>query len=242
MNLIIDVGNSQVKVAVFKQDELVSVETMQVDALLNHVKKKFKKDDTIDQIMVSSVGNLPVSAIESLKKYAPVMMLTRSLKLPFKNDYGSPDTLGVDRIALIASASTKYPKQNCLVIDAGSCITYDFINQEGHYKGGAIAPGLKMRFKAMHAFTEGLPLVDSFELKDFIGTNTQECMISGAINGSVQEIDAVISQYQKKFKDLTVILTGGDSHFLSKRLKSSIFAHPNFLLKGVNCILELNKH
>lgn len=242
MNLIIDVGNSQIKVAVFKQDELVSVAVKQVDALLDHVQNIFKKHSNIGHIMVSSVAHLPNSVIESLEKYAPVMMLSNTLKVPFKNDYASPETLGVDRIALVASAFSEYPDQNCLVIDAGSCITYDFIDQNGHYKGGAISPGLMMRFKAMHTFTAGLPLIDSIEFGDFIGTNTRECMISGVVNGSLNEIDAVISQYQKKFKDLTVILTGGDSHFLSKRLKSSIFAHPNILLRGVNCILELNKH
>ena len=242
MNLIIDVGNSQIKVAVFKQDELVSDAVMQVDTLLDEVQEIFKNFSSITHIMVSSVGYLPNSVIKSLQLFAPVMLLSNTLKLPFENHYGTPETLGVDRMALIASAYTSYPNKNCLVIDAGSCITYDFINQEGQYKGGAISPGLKMRFKAMHTFTAGLPLVDSFELGDFIGTNTQECMISGVVNGSINEIDAVIGQYQKKFKDLTVILTGGDSHFLSKRLKSSIFAHPNLLLKGINCILELNKH
>lgn len=242
MNLIIDVGNSQIKVAVFKQDELVSVAVKQVDALLDHVQKIFKKHSGIGHIMVSSVGHLPNSVIESLEKSAPVMMLSNTLMVPFINDYASPESLGVDRIALVASAFSAYPNQNCLVIDAGSCITYDFIDQNGHYKGGAISPGLMMRFKAMHTFTADLPLIDSFEFGNFIGTNTQECMISGVVNGSLNEIDAVISQYQKKFKDLTVILTGGDSHFLSKRLKSSIFAHPNILLRGVNCILELNKH
>ena len=99
-----------------------------------------------------------------------------------------------------------------------------------------------MRYKAMHAFTAKLPLIDSFELENFIGNSTETCMISGVINGTVNEIEATILQYQRKFKDLTVILTGGDSHFLSKRLKSSIFAHPNFLMEGVNYILELNKH
>ncbi|WP_417363403.1 type III pantothenate kinase [Galbibacter sp.] len=242
MNLIIDVGNSQIKVAVFKGDELLSEAVMQADTLLRQVQNFLKKFNSIGHIMVSSVGHLPISVIKSLEVYAPVIMLSNTLRLPFKNDYGTPETLGVDRIALIASAYTIYPNKNCLVIDAGSCITYDFIDQEGHYKGGAIAPGLKMRFKAMHTFTAGLPLVDSFELRDFIGTNTQECMISGVVNGSINEIDAVIGQYQNKFKDLTVILTGGDSHFLSKRLKSSIFAHPNLLLRGINCILELNKH
>src|SRR5690606_3263663 len=187
MNLIIDVGNSQIKVAVFKEDELVDVAVMQVDALLDHVKNIFKKYDDIGHIMVSSVANLPNTVIESLKQRAPVMMLSRTLKLPFKNDYASPETLGVDRIALIASAFSIYPNTNCLVIDAGSCITYDFIDNQGHYKGGAISPGLKMRFKAMHTFTAGLPLVDSFELRDFIGTNTQECMISGVVNGSTNE-------------------------------------------------------
>lgn len=242
MNLIIDVGNSQIKVAVFKEDELVSVAVVSVESLLDHVRNIFKKHSDIGHIMVSSVGHLPNSVIESLEECAPVMKLSNTLKVPFKNDYGSPETLGVDRIALVASAITNYPGKDCLIVDAGTCITYDFIDQDGSYKGGAISPGLKMRFKAMHAFTAGLPLIDSFDFTDFIGTTTQECMISGVVNGSLNEIDAVIGQYQKKFKDLTVILTGGDSHFLSKRLKSSIFAHPNLLLRGVNCILELNKH
>ncbi len=242
MNIIIDVGNSQIKVAVFKEDELLKVDVMQIDTLLDHVSEIFKIHSEITHIMISSVGDFPNSVVEALHVFAPVLQLNHQMKIPFKNEYSTPETLGVDRIALIASAYHHYPNKNCLVIDAGSCFTYDFIDKEGHYKGGAIAPGLRMRFKAMHTFTAGLPMINLMDFKDFIGTNTQDCMISGVVNGSLNEIDAVIAQYQYRFKDLTVILTGGDSHFLSKRLKSSIFAHPNLLLKGINYILELNKH
>src|SRR5699024_5093585 len=136
MNLIIDVGNSQIKVAVFMQDELLSVEVRQLDTVLEYVEKIFERHDDIDHIMMSSVGNLPNSVIEFLENYASVLILSNRLNLPFINAYATPTTLGVDRIALVAAAFSNYPDKNCLIIDAGSCITYDFIDQEGYYKGG----------------------------------------------------------------------------------------------------------
>ncbi|WP_335967334.1 type III pantothenate kinase [Galbibacter sp. PAP.153] len=242
MNLIIDVGNSFVKIAVFKEDRLLVVEKSSEGTFINKISKLFQSYPSVKQIMVSSVGKLSHLQTKALSVFAPVSVLGANTKVPFKNAYATPNTLGMDRIALIAAAYYKYKGENCLVIDAGSCITYDFIDKKGVYHGGAIAPGLHMRLKAMHTFTANLPLIDSLEFIDFIGNSTKGCMISGAVNGSVNEIEATILQYQERFKDLTVILTGGDSHFLSKRLKSSIFAHPNFLLEGINYILELNKH
>ncbi|MEJ4088608.1 type III pantothenate kinase [Galbibacter orientalis] len=242
MNLIIDVGNSFIKVAVFKADKVIEVAQTVESDFLKKISNIFENHPSIAKIMVSSVGKLSDAYIEGLSVFAPVLILNKNSKLPFKNEYATPNTLGVDRIALVAAAFYAYPQKNCLVIDAGTCITYDFLDEKGVYKGGAISPGIRMRYKSMHAFTAKLPLIDSFELENFIGNSTETCMISGVINGTVNEIEATILQYQRKFKDLTVILTGGDSHFLSKRLKSSIFAHPNFLMEGVNYILELNKH
>lgn len=242
MNLIVDVGNSFIKVAVFKADKVIEVAQTAESDFLKKISNIFENHPSIAKIMVSSVGKLSDAYIEGLSVFAPVLILNKNSKLPFKNEYATPKTLGVDRIALVAAAFYTYPQKNCLIIDAGTCITYDFLDEKGVYKGGAISPGIRMRYKAMHAFTAKLPLIDSFELENFIGNSTETCMISGVINGTISEIEATILQYQRKFKDLTVILTGGDSHFLSKRLKSSIFAHPNFLMEGVNYILELNKH
>jgi type III pantothenate kinase len=142
---------------------------------------------------------------------------------------------------LVSAASKLYPSQNVLVIDAGTCITFDIINSENEYLGGAISPGLQMRYQAMNTFTENLPLLEPEEDVDLVGNTTIKSMQSGVIFGITSEIDGVISMYNSQFKDLTIILTGGDSQFLCKRLKNSIFANSNFLLQGLNYILEFNK-
>ena len=167
--------------------------------------------------------------------------MSNKSKIPFKNKYTTPNTLGVDRIAVATAAFYTNPRRNTLVIDAGTCITYDIINAHGEYLGGAISPGLSMRYSAMHNQTDGLPLLQIEELTDFIGTSTKGSMHSGVINGTIQEVDGVIKQYEEHFKDLTVILTGGDAHFFAKRLKNSIFANSKFLLEGLNYLLEYNK-
>ena len=131
---------------------------------------------------------------------------------------------------------------NTLVIDAGTCITYDMVNGYGEYLGGAISPGLHMRYEALHNQTSKLPLLTSEEPIDIIGNSTESSIHSGVVNGISAEIDGVIDQYKMRFKDLTVILTGGDAQFLSKRLKNTIFADSKFLLRGLNYLLEYNKH
>ena len=241
MNLIIDVGNSFVKLAVFKGSSLLTVDRVRADEFLAAVEKKFTTYPDIRDTIVSSVGKLDEKDLLALQVFAPVHILTHQSKIPFDNQYSTPHTLGVDRLALVTAAYSRYSMTNCLVIDAGTCITYDLITDQGVYLGGGISPGIDMRFKAMHHFTRKLPMIEHRDFDGLIGDSTETSMISGVMNGVVNEMEGVITDYSEKFKLLTVILTGGDSLFLSKRLKSTIFAHSNFLLEGLNYILELNK-
>lgn len=240
MNLIVDVGNSYVKFAVFQQGKLIHKFVSE----LKDFNKTYKivRDDfsNIEKVIVSSVGKLVASQIEIIKKQDNVLVLDSNVKLPFKNLYKTPKTLGVDRIALVSASVNHFPNTNVLIIDAGTCITYDFITSENQYFGGAISPGIRLRYQSLHNLTANLPLLDSEIPKRLIGTSTSEAIHSGVINGVLKEIDGIIEEYQKKYSDLTVILTGGDTNFLSNQLKNSIFANSNFLLEGLNFILEFN--
>ena len=238
-NLIVDAGNSRVKVFVFEEDSVLESSIV----LENEFEKKIKKifsEHNIFKIILSSVGPLTTKIVKILQDFNDILVLSHSTKVPFINKYLTPTTLGVDRIALVSAATNVYPDKHVLVIDAGTCITYDFKNSKNEYLGGAISPGLKMRFKALNQFTEKLPLLEASEEVNLIGNNTNNSILSGVINGMVSEIDGVIDKYKWEFGDLTVVLTGGDTYFLSKRLKNSIFANPNFLQEGLNSILIYN--
>ena len=239
MNLAIDVGNTRVKIAVFEKDKLVELFVFQKTKILSEIKEILKKHEISVGIM-SNVASISDSKFKKLKDLVHIQVISSFTEVPFKNLYKTPKTLGVDRIALVAGAVSQFSGHNILVIDAGTCITFDFVNSEGEYLGGAISPGLKMRFNSLNYFTANLPLLEIDELTDFIGKNTKESINSGVINGAIQEIDGVINQYKKKFLDLTVVLTGGDTNFLAKQLKSSIFANQNLLLQGLNRILIHN--
>jgi type III pantothenate kinase len=239
MNLAIDVGNTRVKIAVFEKDKLVELFVFNKTKILSEIKDILKKHEISTGIM-SNVASISDSKLKKIKNLVQIHIISSLTEVPFKNLYKTPETLGVDRIALVAGAVTQFSGHNVLVIDAGTCITFDFVNSEGKYIGGAISPGLKMRFNSLNHFTANLPLLEKDDLIDFIGKNTKESMNSGVINGVIQEIDGVINQYKKKFLDLTVVLTGGDTNFLAKQLKSSIFANQNLLLHGLNKILILN--
>jgi type III pantothenate kinase len=241
MNLIIDVGNTRVKAAVYKEDTLIELYVFKKSILVSKVREINKKHAVLSAIM-SSVALITDKKVEKLQSILPFLLLNASTKVPFINLYQTPKTLGVDRIALMTSAVKLYPNKNVLVIDAGTCITFDFINDKKEYFGGAISPGIKMRYRSLHTFTSKLPLLEKKQVHNFIGNNTTESIDSGVVNGVCQEIDGVISQYKKKYSLLTVVLTGGDSIFLAKQLKSSIFANQNFLLQGLNEILIFNRN
>ncbi|APG65171.1 pantothenate kinase [Tenacibaculum todarodis] len=239
MYLIIDVGNTRIKAAVYQNDSLLELVVFDKKRIISEIKKIVKKY-TIFKGIISSVATISKFKMDKLKDVLPIVELSHQTKVPFKNNYKTPKTLGVDRIALVSAAVQQFPKENTLIIDAGTCITFDFVTKEGKYLGGAISPGIKMRYKALNTFTSKLPLLENKEIENFIGDSTDTSIHSGIVNGVCNELDGVINQYKKQFNDLTVVLTGGDTNFLAKQLKSSIFATPNFVLEGLHTILIYN--
>lgn len=242
MNLIIDVGNTFVKLAIFKSDKLVFKTVVELANTIDEIQNLKKDFPKLKTGIVSSVGKLKKSQIASIKKEIDVLQLDHKTKVPFKNSYDTPKTLGIDRIALVSASVYHYPENNVLIIDAGTCITYDFITDKNEYLGGAISPGIRMRYKSLHNLTANLPLLETMTPENILGTSTETSIHSGVVNGVVNEMDGCIKYYKEKYPDLTVILTGGDANFLSEQLKSSIFANSNFLLEGLNYILKFNSN
>ncbi|WP_120199607.1 type III pantothenate kinase [Ichthyenterobacterium magnum] len=242
MNLIIDAGNTFVKFAVFQQHTIVAKKSVILDEFLKTYKKVLKKYTDIERCIISSVGSLGKKEVDAVKNDLDVLMLDYKTQLPFKNVYSTPKTLGVDRMALVSASVDQFPNNNVLIIDAGTCITYDFITSKNEYLGGAISPGIRLRYKSLHNLTANLPLLDTEEPENIVGNSTHKSIHSGVINGVLKEIDGNIDEYKEKYSDLTVILTGGDTKFLSNQLKNSIFANSNFLLEGLNFILEFNSN
>ncbi len=240
MNLVIDIGNTFAKVAVFQGDLLLEVEKTTAEKLFSVVEKKIEKF-LVTHSVLFSVSQKTDAVVALLSQKTIFIQMSNQLTFPFVNTYATPNTLGQDRVALIAAAAYQYPNQNVLVIDAGTCVTYDLLTANGAYLGGAISPGLQMRFKALHTFTAKLPVIEVKDIDYLIGDSTESSILSGVINGLVYEVDGFVSEYSTEYKDLTVILTGGDALFLSKRFKNGIFANSNFLLEGLNVILEHNK-
>lgn len=239
MNLIIDIGNTQVKAAVFESNNILEQDAFDENVFLEKIENILKKH-RIERCILSSVKEMNQDYIENLRRIPFFLELKATTKVPFENLYGTPNTLGLDRIALVAAASSKYPLKNVLVIDAGTCITFDFINKSNQYLGGGISPGIGIRYKSLNHYTSKLPELEKTDDYQLIGKSTSLSIHSGIINGVLNEINGVISQYEGKFHDLTVVLTGGDTNFLSKQLKNSIFANQNFLLYGLNQILTFN--
>ncbi|HEY9047008.1 MAG TPA: type III pantothenate kinase [Ohtaekwangia sp.] len=235
MNIVVDYGNSSAKVGIFDQRTLKEKHVFRSEVEL----KDFLQNFPADHFIISSV-NTDAKTVSEWTSAKKKFILRHTLPLPVQNLYATPHTLGVDRIAGVCGAQILYPATNCLVIDAGTCITYDFLDSEARYHGGSISPGLKMRFEAMHTFTARLPLVQVTENPPLTGNSTETCMQSGAIHGLTEEIDGIIRRYSEKFSGLVVILCGGDTAFFENRLKASIFAVPELVLSGLNSILLYN--
>ena len=242
MNLIIDIGNSRTKLGLFQKGSLIKRKTIETKTLSQALVELSNAYPRIKDCIISSTAGYEDAQLDFLSKDFKVLQLSNKTSVPYDNLYETPETLGLDRIGLITSAVMKYPGRNVLVIDAGTCVTYDFVTKKGDYLGGGISPGLRIRFKGMNAFTSNLPLLETEDIENFIGNSTSSSMQTGVVNGLAHEIDGFIHQYQEKFEHLTVILTGGDAEILAKRIKNSIFANSNFLLEGLNHILEFNNN
>ncbi|GAA3521133.1 type III pantothenate kinase [Aquimarina addita] len=240
MNLVIDVGNTSVKLAVFQGSSVIFKEILELDLFFDKIQKIHTKYPLLKNAILSSVSHMRDQDVKLVTSLFNTLLLDHTKKMPFANLYSTPQTLGVDRMALIAAAVDQFPKKDVLVIDAGTCITYDFKNQKEEYLGGAIAPGLRLRYASLNNYTSKLPLLELAAPEKHIGNSTNEAIHAGVVNGVLYEIDGAIDEYCNIYPQLTVILTGGHAHFLSKRLKNSIFATSNFLLEGLNHILAYN--
>lgn len=236
MNLVIDSGNSAAKVGIFDHDKLIEKRSF---SSLEEL-RAFIQLGGYRHVMISSVKADALPIATWANGTDKVFVLNRDLPLPIGSRYQTPETLGVDRLAGVCGAVKLFPAENNLVIDAGTCITYDFIDSEGSFYGGGISPGLMMRFQAVHTFTARLPLVSPKAGAKLIGDTTESSIQSGVVNGTLAEIEGIIRQYKEKFPDLRVILCGGDAGFFENQLKASIFAIPDLVLIGLNSILIHN--
>ena len=238
MLLAIDIGNTRIKGAVFEHNTLVEHFVFSADELQIQVDAILKQYPQCTDLVVASVGNQDKATFLSFENRVSVCFITHQDCFPFHNRYETPNTLGIDRMVLAAGAVLQYPHQNRLVIDAGTCITYDFIDEKDHYLGGAIAPGIRLRYESLHQYTAKLPLLSLKEPDHFIGKSTNEAIHVGVVQGVLHEIDGFITQYQQQYSNFIIILTGGDANFLAKRLKNTIFANSNFLLESLNQIFQ----
>lgn len=241
-HLVIDIGNSSQKLAVFEQRNLVHTElTTSLDTQkLAQLLAQYPCSHSI----ISSVKQEVAALEQYLAQQTTYIRFSADTPNPIHNQYQSPETLGLDRLAVMVAVSTLFPKQNTLVIDAGTCITYDMLDAEANYFGGSISPGIQLRFKALHEFTERLPLLSfSSEPTALVGTDTQSALQSGVVNGVTAEVEGIITQYQQKYPQLNVVFCGGDANFFDNRLKNSIFASnssciPHLVLIGLNEIIH----
>jgi type III pantothenate kinase len=245
MNLVIDIGNTYTKIAVFKRDELVV--NKQFEGIDHTLVNKLIDEYDISKAIISSVKkNKNEDWQKMLTSKMPVVFFNGRMTKGINSHYLTPDTLGADRLAGVIGASTLFPGKNNLVISGGTCITYDWIDSAGNYFGGSISPGLNMRYKALNYYTDGLPLIDADEHFDKeYGDSTDSAIRSGVQNGIKYELTGFIESYKKAGDELNIVLSGGDSIFFDTLLKNSIFApcvkiEPLLVLKGLNAALNNN--
>ena len=239
LNLAIDQGNTFTKVSIF--DGLQLIHSYRYSDFQPVILQRLFNEYEIDRAICSSVlANSP--EIENLmaENLKDFIILSNTTPMPMTIDYATPTTLGHDRIAAAVGALGEMPGKNILIIDAGTAVTLDTVTEDGHFTGGNITPGLKIRFESLHNYTDKLPLINTDGDIPLIGYDTATAIRAGVVNGLIAEIEGYIRRISEKFNDLTVFMTGGDTPFLAKRIKSPIFDDENLLMKGLNGILLYN--
>jgi type III pantothenate kinase len=239
MYLVLDLGNTNQKLALFEEGNLLWVK-LEKRITIKLLRDIYRQHPQIKACILSAVINVPATIQSFLEKHFRFFLLDAMTPLPIKNLYHSKESLGKDRLAAAVAGHTQFPEHPVLIINAGTALTFDFVTLKGEYTGGSISPGMQMRFRALHTFTKQLPLL-SFTETDFLtGTNTEKSVLSGVINGLTAEIEGMITSYQEKYPDIKVILSGGDLNYFVNRLKISIFALPNIVIYGLQQILSFN--
>jgi type III pantothenate kinase len=236
MQLTFDIGNSRIKFGVFEGSSLVESGVVENVSQLGDYASNWRAAG-VSKGIYSSVGK-PGVEMDLTKKidFIKLIKLTHETPLPLKLDYKTPNTLGIDRIAVSVGGFSG--DVDTMVIDAGSCITYDVVSSDGFYRGGAITPGIKMRFKAMHHFTARLPLLEDVKNVNFPSKSTSDCMQLAGVDSVSHEMKGFIAEFNKIYKNGRVLLTGGDTVYLAEGLKNHIFADNFLQLKGLNKILN----
>jgi len=240
INLCIDWGNTNVKAAIFDNDNLHKQFTFSEEAALERVSSMMDTYKPVKAILCSVVhhdNELEYLVKSKIKSFIKLDGYTRT---PINNAYLSAESLGPDRLAVVSAAHILNPAKTNLVVCAGTCITYNLVQKNKTFRGGAISPGLHMRLKAMHTFTDKLPEIGLEGELLLLGYDTPSCMRSGAVFGMAAEIDGMVNAYESQYPDFNAILTGGDAPYFVSKLKSKIFADPDLLLKGLNLILNYN--
>ncbi|MEI6749906.1 MAG: type III pantothenate kinase [Bacteroidales bacterium] len=239
MNLAIDIGNTLVKLAVFEKGQMTALQTFE-EISTGKLERFISSHQGITSSIIATVKDFPDEIKEYLQENTHFILFDIKAKLPITSTYNTPETLGVDRLAAAVAAHSIMPSETLLIISAGTAITYDVVSAGGIHYGGAISPGLLMRFKALHNFTGRLPLMDQITDTALIGQSTADSILSGVLNGALAEVDGMIEKYSLQYPGLKTILSGGDNKYFDKRLKNKTFAIPNLALTGLNIILEYN--
>ncbi len=240
MNITIDIGNTRTKIGVFKGSNIVDKIVMNgFDASkIFEVATNHKGQNIIFSSVAIVIDEEILTRFRN--QFSTVVQLSVHTPLPIQNLYSTPATLGKDRLAAVVGAYALFGEEACLVIDAGTCITYDILAPGGKFLGGNISPGIELRLKAMHHFTQRLPLPVDRKVRSDWGTSTNEALINGAILGVINEIDGFIERAKGDYGSINTILTGGDANIFGKKLKNKIFADSNLVLVGLNKILNYN--
>jgi type III pantothenate kinase len=242
--LVIDIGNTYTKIAVFKHDQLLfSGQYLSADSIIIN---KILDDYAVNKAIISSVKKNKEEWQNILAQKVELIYFNAEMTSGITNHYLTPNTLGLDRLAAVIGAYYLYPGKNNMIIDGGTCITYDWVDAAGNYFGGSISPGLNMRYKALNNYTAGLPLIsagENFTAKS--GNDTTSAILSGVQNGIKYELEGFIESYKKDGEELNIVLSGGDSIFFDTLLKNSIFApcikiEPHLVLKGLNAAIQTN--
>lgn len=241
MKLVVDIGNTLIKSAVFDGNKIIR-KTSSFE-ITTDLFKELLSEYSIKSCIISSVRKDITSVRDFLTTKTKLYVLGDETSLPFNNRYSTPNTLGHDRIAGMAAASIMLHGKNVLVVDAGTSLTFDLLNSKNEYLGGAISPGLSMRFKALNKLTGKLPLIEfnSTILPELIGDSTKNSILSGVVNGFIKEIEGIINEYKSLYNQLEIIVTGGDHKYFDKLLKYKTFAAPNLVLEGLKGILDFNE-
>ena len=236
--ICLDLGNTRMKAALFEDGVLIGSHVLendgvdQVTSLLNTYKP--------ERSILSSVIHHPKEIEALLREKTSFHLLSHQTKLNFSIPVGKPEQMGADRLALAAAAVHYYPGKNNLVIGLGSCVTFNFINKFNQFLGGSISPGMEMRFKSLNENTALLPLVTKEWNFPLIGYDTKTNILSGVILGMAKEIEGIVREFEEKYSNFNVVLTGGDCTYFARLLKNQIFADPDLLYKGLYAISETN--